>query len=148
MTAAAVFLFPMIMTLISLAATVLIIMFIIRGVTHGQSMRKQAFDQALAKGIYDRSLLASKSKGIAPLGWGIFFTALGIAMIIGFASLGILSEAATGALIPLFVGVGLIVYYRLTKDVRESERNGKPIEIPPSGTITKIDDEESGHGGV
>ncbi len=141
MTSALVFIFPMIMTLISLAALVLIIMFIVKAVNHGQRLRKQAFDEALSRGIYDRALLEKKSKGIAPLGWGIFFAAIGIAMFIGFAALGILAEALTGALIPLFVGVGLIVYYTLTKSLREEVRNGKPIEIPQSGPVVTVDAE-------
>jgi len=131
MGAAMVFVFPMIITLITLAAGVLIVMFIVRGVSHNNRLRKQAFDEALSRGIYDRSLLVARSKGIAPLGWGIFFAALGVAMIIGFAALGILREGATGALIPLFVGIGLIVYYMVTKNVRGAGENGEPIRVPP-----------------
>jgi hypothetical protein len=145
---AMVFVFPMIMTLISLAAFVLVVMFIVRATTHSQSLRKHAFDEALSRGIYDRSLLQKKSKGIAPLGWGIFFTAIGIAMLIGFAALGILKDALTGALIPMFAGIGLIIYYVLTKSMREEERNGKPIEIPETPAKTMVvDDVESEHAG-
>jgi len=151
MTGVMVFVFPLLMTLISLAGAVVIIMLIVRGAMHGQNLRKQAFDAALARGVYDRGLLTKKSKGVAPLGWGIFFVAIGVAMIIGFATLGILGEGATGALIPLFVGIGLIIFYMLTRHLREEERNGKPIEIPPTpadGKIVAVDEEGSDHGAV
>lgn len=141
------FVFPMIMTLISLAALVLIVMFIVRGASQSQRTRKEAFEQALARGIYDRSLLMPRSKGIAPLGWGIFFAAIGIAMLIGFAALDILAEGATGALIPLFVGIGLIVYYMITKHLRGEDTNSEPIRIEPAGTVVSSVREEGPMGG-
>jgi hypothetical protein len=53
-------------------------------------------------------------------------------MIIGFGIMGIFTIAAVGALIPLFIGAGLVVYYAVAMRFRAGEpTNDQPIRFDP-----------------
>jgi hypothetical protein len=132
--------FSFLTALVSLGAGVLMIMLIMKGINRSQEIRQQTYIKTLEKGIYDYRLLGGKpSSGTAVLGWGIFFTAVGIALFFSFIALGILSEALAGALCPLFIGIGLIVYYGVRrKIVGDEKQNGEPVALSPPGDRTKI----------
>ena len=111
-----------------------------------ESKRKQeAFAAALERGVYDPKLLGqmpARRGGTAALGWGFVFTAIGLALFIGFLVMGIMADAITGALVPLFMGVGLILYHRVRRSqAAEAGENGKPIQLAktdaprPGGSI-------------
>jgi len=101
-----------------------------------ESRRKhEAFTAALEKGVYDPSLLCAgpAKRGTAALGWGFTFIAVGAALLVGFVSLGILSDALIGALIPLFMGIALVLYHKVRKSqALDADKNGKPIQIAKS----------------
>ncbi|MFH1688863.1 MAG: DUF6249 domain-containing protein [Candidatus Eisenbacteria bacterium] len=123
--------------LISIGAGVLMVMLIMKGINRSQELRQQMYMKTLEKGVYDYRLIggARKSSGTAVLGWGILFTAVGIALFFSFISLGILDEAMAGALVPMFVGIALIVYYSIRrKIVGDEKQNGEPVTFsPPTG---------------
>ena len=128
--------FSFMMALISIGGTVLIIMVILRGINRAQEMRQQTYLKTLERGVYDYRLIQGPpSKGTGSLGWGIFFAAVGLALFISFIAMGIIAEALPGALIPLFIGLGLIIYYLIRRrTTAESERNGEPVTFgPPQG---------------
>jgi len=126
-----VFAFAMVQTLVSLAATVLVVLIIAKAIERGGQRRHEAFLKVLEAGVYDRALLKKKTRGHASLGWGIVFVAVGAGLFIGFAVLGILSEAAIGAVIPLFMGIGLIVFHSVVRRAAgEEKENGEPIRLP------------------
>ncbi len=130
------FFFSFLTALVSIAGGVLMIMLIMKGINRSQEIRQQTYQKTLDKGIYDYRLIAGKkSSGTATLGWGIFFTAIGIALFIGFIALGVLNDALTGALVPFFVGLGLIIYYAIRrKVVGDEKQNGEPVIFsPPTG---------------
>jgi hypothetical protein len=142
--------FSFMMALISIAGTVLMIMLIMRGINRAQEIRQQTYLKTLEKGVYDYRLIQGpRSKGMGALGWGIFFASVGLALFISFIGLGIIGEALPGALIPLFIGLGLIVYYVIRKKVSgESEKNGEPVTFRtdaaadgPTMTVVKEDRE-------
>jgi len=122
---------------ISIGAGVFMIMIIMKGINRAQEIRQQTYMKTLEKGIYDYRLLGGgrKSSGTALLGWGIFFTAVGIALFISFIALDILSEAMAGSLVPFFIGIGLIIYYAIRRRVVGDEKqNGEPVTFsPPTG---------------
>ncbi len=122
--------------LVSIGAGVFMIMLIMKGINRSQEIRQQTYMKTLEKGIYDHRLIeGKKSSGTAVLGWGIFFVAVGIALLFSFIALGILSEALTGSLVPFFVGLGLIIYYAIRrKIVGDEKQNGEPVTFsPPAG---------------
>ena len=127
--------FSFLVTLISLVACVLIVMLIVRSVQQGRVAREKAFRAALDRGVYDPKLIRSTSSGgsrAASLGWGIFFFMVGIALLIGLGTLGVLADAALGGLIPLAIGVGLISFYIIMKrSQKDIEHNGDPIRFDP-----------------
>lgn len=128
--------FSFMMALISIGGTVLIIMVILRGINRAQEMRQQTYLKTLERGVYDYRLIQGPpSKGTGSLGWGIFFAAVGLALFISFIAMGIIAEALPGALIPLFIGLGLIIYYLIRRrTTAEAERNGEPVTFgPPEG---------------
>jgi len=131
-------LFGFLTALVSIGAGVLMIMIIMKGINRSQETRQQMYMKTLEKGIYDYRLIGGKkSSGTAVLGWGIFFTAVGIALFISFIALDVLSEAMTGSLVPFFVGLGLIIYYAIRrKIVGDEKQNGEPVTFssPTSGT--------------
>jgi hypothetical protein len=130
------FFFSFLTATVSIAGGVMMIMFIMRGINRSQEIRQQTYQKTLEKGIYDYRLIAGKkSSGTAVLGWGIFFTAVGIALFFGFVALDILSDALTGSLVPFFVGLGLIIYYAIRrKIVGDEKQNGAPVTFsPPTG---------------
>ena len=121
---------------ISIGAGVFMIMIIMKGINRSQEIRQQTYMKTLEKGIYDHRLIeGKKSTGTAVLGWGIFFTAVGIALFISFIALDILSEAMAGSLVPFFIGIGLIIYYAVRrKIVGDEKQNGEPVTFsPPTG---------------
>jgi hypothetical protein len=121
--------FNFLTALVSIAGGVLMIMFIMKGINRSQEIRQQTYQKTLDKGIYDDRLIeGKKSSGTATLGWGIFFSAVGIALFFGFIALGILAEALTGSLVPFFIGIGLIIYYAIRKKaVGDVKQNGEPV---------------------
>jgi len=130
------FFYSFLTALISIAGGVFMIMIIMKGINRSQEIRQQTYQKTLEKGIYDYRLIEGrKSSGTAALGWGIFFTAVGIALFFGFIALGILGEALTGSLVPFFVGLGLIIYYAIRrKIVGDEKQNGEPVTFgPPTG---------------
>jgi len=131
-----VFVFSIFMTLVSLGATILIVMLIIKAVENARKARQEAFYKALDRGVYDVRLLGrTKGSGKASLGWGIFFVAVGLGIFFGLAANvdpTILRMGMPGALIPFFIGVGLIVFYFLARSAsRDVERNGEPMRVLP-----------------
>jgi len=137
--------FGFLMGIISIAGGVLIILIIMKGINRGQEIKQQTYMKTLEKGIYDFRLLGdTPSTGTATLGWGIFFAAVGLALFISFIFLGIIGEALAGALIPLFMGIGLIIYYFIRKNVvGDVETNGKPVRFdsPGGGEPPRIEGE-------
>ncbi len=128
--------------LVSIGSGVLIVMLIVKGVMSRDRTRKEAFELALQKGIYDPTIIRPRKRpgGNAALGWGIALLGIGIAQVFGFISLGIWSEAAIGALVPLFVGIGLIVFHAIVKrNAVDIEENGKPVQLVPGAVQTGID---------
>jgi hypothetical protein len=126
--------FGVTMGLISIGATVIILMLIVRAVQHRQTSRERMFMAALEKGVYDPKIMyrGNVGTGAASLGWGIFFAMVGVALLIGFAILGIIGEAALGGLIPLAIGVGLIAFHVIMKrNQKDIEHNGDPIRFEP-----------------
>ena len=130
--------FNFLTALVSIGAGVLMIMIIMKGINRSQEIRQQTYQKTLENGIYDYRLIGGKkSSGTATLGWGIFFTAVGIALFFGFIALGILRDALTGSLVPFFVGIGLIIYYSIRrKTVGDEKQNGEPVTFgtPVGGT--------------
>ena len=125
-----VFAFSLIMALLSFTLTIFIVMLIVRAVNRAQRIRQEMFAKVLESGIYDYRLLRGRRRGVAPLGWGLFFIAVGVALIIGLTIMGIFTEGAIGALIPFFIGLGLIIYYVLVKKQTAGEAdNDKPIRF-------------------
>jgi hypothetical protein len=93
-------------------------------------IRQEMFSKMLEHGVYDPRFLRRTRRSVAPLGWGIFFIAVGIALMIGLTIMGIFTNGVIGSLIPLFVGAGLIVYYTLVqRRTAEESENDKPIRI-------------------
>jgi hypothetical protein len=129
-----VFVFSLIMALLSFSATVVIVLLIVSAVTKRQRIRQEMFAKMLESGIYDPRLLRPTRRSVAPLGWGIFFAAVGVALIIGLSVMGIFRDGVVGALIPLFIGAGLITYHTLLQRGAAGEiDNDKPIRIDPKG---------------
>ena len=130
--------FNFLISLVAIGGGALMIMLIMKGIIRSQELTQQTYMKTLESGIYDYRLLGGKKRsGTAVLGWGIFFTAVGIALFISFIALGVLSEAMTGSLVPFFVGLGLIIYYAIRrKIVGDEKQNGEPVTFSPptSGT--------------
>lgn len=133
--------FAFLVTLICLGAFVLIVMLIVRSVNQRQRARQEMFNALLAKGVYDYRLLKGRT-GSASLGWGITFVAIGIAILIGLARMPdpmIVRHGAIGGFIPLFIGLGLIVYYVISNAMkRRANSNGEPIQLRPPETPTAV----------
>lgn len=125
-----VFIFSLIMALMSFSLTIVIVLLIVSAVTKRQRIRQEMFSKMLESGIYDPRLLRPTRRGAAPLGWGIFFIAVGIALVIGLTIMGVFTHGVVGALTPLFIGAGLIVYYVLARSFAAQEtQNDKPIRF-------------------
>jgi len=147
-------LFGMTMTLISIAGTVIIVMLIVTAIQSRQASRERAFRAALEKGVYDPTIMRAPTggTGAASLGWGIFFTMVGLALLIGFLILGIAGDAALGGLIPLAIGLGLIVFHVIMKkSTKDMAHNGDPIRFepktPPTTGATSIESNDHGNLG-
>lgn len=145
-------LFGMTMAIISIGGTVIIIMLIVKAIENGRKTRERAFKAALDSGVYDPKILHPAPRaGAASLGWGIFFTMVGIALLIGFGILGIAGDAALGGLIPLAIGLGLIVFYILMRrSAQDVAQNGEPIRFEPKVTPTAgpTHSESNDHGNL
>ena len=92
--------------LVSIGAGVLMVMLIVRGFVSADRTRKEAFELALQKGIYDPAIIrpAKKRGGNAALGWGI-----------------------------ALLGIGLIIFHVIVKrNAVDIEENGKPVQLAPS----------------
>jgi len=143
-------LFGMTMTLISIGGTIVIIMLIVRAIQNGRATRERAFRAALDRGIYDPKIMNPQPTGnaAASLGWGIFFSMVGVALLIGFVILGIAGDAALGGLIPLAIGIGLIAFHVIIKrSQKDIEHNGDPIRFDPAITpATASEDDHSAIG--
>jgi hypothetical protein len=127
------FVFSLIMALLSFSATVVIILLIVSAVAKRQRIRQEMFTKMLESGLYDPRFLRPTRRSVAPLGWGIFFIAVGIALMIGLTVMGIFTDGVIGSLIPLFVGGGLILYYVLVQKHAAGEaENDKPVRIEPT----------------
>jgi hypothetical protein len=129
-----VFVFSLLMAMISIAGTVLIILVIARAVTRSAEIRQETYMKTLQSGIYDYRLTGrTPSSGTATLGWGIFFSSVGLALFISFIALGIIRDALAGALVPFFIGAGLIIYYFIRKRiVGDVKANGEPVRFSAS----------------
>ena len=58
---------------------------------------------------------------------------VGIALLFSFIALGIIGEALAGSLVPLFIGLGLIIYYAVRRKIAGDEKlNGEPVTFSPS----------------
>jgi len=134
--------FNFLISLVAIGGSVFMILIIMKGINRSQEIKQQTYQKTLDKGIYDYRLIGDpKSSGTATLGWGIFFTAVGIALFFGFIALGILGDALTGALVPFFVGLGLIIYYTIRrKIVGDEKQNGEPVTFntPTAGTDASV----------
>lgn len=132
--------FSFMTALVSLGASVLMVMLIVKGINRNQETRQQTYMKTLESGIYDYRLLGGKkSSGTAALGWGIFFASVGVALLFSFIAMGILSDALAGALCPLFIGVGLIIYYGVRRKlVGDEKENGEPVTFSPKSEGTKV----------
>jgi len=132
--------------LISIGAGVLMLMLIMKGINRSQEIRQQTYMKTLEKGIYDYRLIGGKkSTGTAVLGWGIVFTAIGAALFFSFMALGITAEAMAGSLVPMFMGIGLIIYYVVrSKTATEEKQNGEPVifNAPTDGAKVAIKNDE------
>lgn len=133
-----VFLFSFLTALISIGAGVLMIMIIMKGISRSQEIRQQMYLKTLEKGIYDYRLIGGEKKyGTATLGWGIFFTGVGIAIFFSLVAAGVLREGLAGSLVPLFIGIGLIVHYSIRrKIVGDEKRNSEPVTFRPPAAGT------------
>ncbi len=142
--------FSFLITLVSVGALVLIVLLIVKSVEHSRRVRQEAFLKALEGGVYDCELLGRKRRSVASLGWGITFIAVGLALLIGFVSLGIIGDALIGALIPLFIGVGLTIFHVLVRRASlGTEANGEPISIAAKGeTPVTIKSDGTREGGL
>jgi hypothetical protein len=130
-----VYVFSLIMALLSFSMTIIIVLLIVSAVTKRQRIRQEMFTKMLERGIYDPRFLRPTRRSVAPLGWGIFFIAVGIALIIGLTIMGIFTQGVVGALTPLFIGAGLVVYYVLVQQrTAEESQNDKPIRVEPKPT--------------
>ena len=125
--------FAFLMTLVSLGAVILIVMLGIQAESRKAKARHETFLKLLDSGVYDYRLVRVKKRGNALLGWGIVFTAMGLGIWIGLASMqdpSIVKDGLTGALIPLFVGIGMIVFWAIVRRLgKGSEENDKPIVL-------------------
>ena len=140
-------LFGVLMGLISIGASVVIIMLIVRAIQNGRATRERVFRAALEQGVYDPKIMNPQptGNGAASLGWGIFFTMVGIALLIGLGVLGVLNDAALGGLIPLAIGIGLIAFHIIMKrSQKDIEHNGDPIRFDPKVKPTVAAKDESG----
>lgn len=136
--AIAAIMLPIFCTLITFAGVVAIVAILAKSAERTSHARQEIFNKVLESGVYDRSLLWRSKRGHASLGWGIVFTAIGVGLFIGFVILGILDEAAIGALVPLFIGIGLIIFYTIVRRrASDEDENGQPVKLsgkPPVAT--------------
>ncbi len=125
--------FAFLMTIISIAGTILMIMIIIKGINRGKEIQQEMYLKTLEKGVYDPRLIEGRpGNGMATLGWGIFFASVGVALFISFIALGIIGNAMAGSLVPFFIGIGLIVFYVIRRKLGgELKENGEPVKLKP-----------------
>jgi len=133
------------MTVVSLGAAVLMVLIFVQAQNRAAARKQEMFMKALDAGVYDRKLLGQKTKdGNALLGWGIFFVMLGFGIMIALGSAPdpmVFRNGIGGAVIPLFIGIAMIVFYSVSKKLSKGqEENGKPVVLdkdegkaPPRG---------------
>jgi len=125
--------FAFLTTIVSLGAVVLMLLIIIQSQNRAASRRQEMFNKALEAGVYDKRLLGKTKSGHAMLGWGIFFVAVGFGIMIALGTNAdpmIFRNGVGGAVIPIFIGVAMIVFYILAKRFDKSQlENGRPIVL-------------------
>ena len=126
--------FAFLITLAALGAAVLMLMLIIQARNRSAKRRQEMFEKALEAGVYDRQLLGMKKRnGHAMLGWGIFFVAVGFGIMIALGATPdpfVFRNGVGGAVIPLFIGIAMIVFYFLAKKFSSKETtNGEPVVL-------------------
>lgn len=133
--------FGFLFTLVSLGAVVLMLVLIIQGQNRSEKRRQETFFKVLDSGVYDYRLLGKPKRGHAMLGWGIVFVAIGLGVLIGLASMSdpipLREGGVTGSMIPMLVGVGMIIFYFLSRKLSDG-KNGEPVvfdredgKVPP-----------------
>ena len=112
--------FAFLMTLISLGAVILIVLLGLQAERRRSTARQETLYKLLDKGVYDYRLIRPKKRGHALLGWGIVFTASGLGILAGLASNmdpSVLRNGLPGALIPMFVGIGMIIFWVVIRKI-------------------------------
>jgi len=133
------------MTVVSLGAAVLMVLIFVQAQNRAAARKQEMFMKALEAGVYDKKLLGKTKGGNALLGWGIFFVMLGFGIMIALGSAPdplVFRNGIGGAVIPLFIGIAMIVFYSVSKKLSKGqEENGKPVVLdkdesrrPPSGS--------------
>ncbi len=123
--------FAFLMTIVSLGAVVLIVMLGLQAERRKAVATQQTLFKLLESGVYDHRLIRPKKRGHALLGWGIVSLATGLGVLAGLAGNedpAVLSNGLPGAMIPMFIGIGMVVFWVIVRKVSSgTEENDKPI---------------------
>lgn len=125
--------FAFLMTLISLGAVILIVMLGLQAERRKSTARQETIFKLLESGVYDPRLLRPKKRGHAVLGWGIIIMTTGLGVLAGLAGNqdpAVLRNGLPGAMVPMFVGIGMIVFWIIVRRVSSgTKENGEPIVL-------------------
>jgi hypothetical protein len=125
--------FAFLMTLVSFGAVLLVVMLGLQAENRKTRVRQETLFKLLESGVYDYRLVKPKKRGNALLGWGIVFTAVGLGVLVGLASIedpAVLRNGLTGALIPMFVGIGMIVFWVILRRISNGAKgDDEPIVL-------------------
>ncbi|MBD3347575.1 MAG: hypothetical protein GF400_00065 [Candidatus Eisenbacteria bacterium] len=125
--------FAFLITLVNLAAVILILLIVIQAQNRAAKRRQEMFLKALESGVYDRKLLGKTKGGHALLGWGIFFLFVGFAIMIALRFAPdpfIWRSGMAGAIIPIFIGLAMVVFYFIVRALtRSREQNDRPVVL-------------------
>ena len=123
--------FAFLMTLISLGAVVLIVMLGLQAERRKAKANQETLFKLLDSGVYDHRLIRPRKRGHALLGWGIVFAATGLGVLTGLAGNqdpSVLRNALPGAMVPMFIGIGMIIFWVIVRKVSSgTEENDEPI---------------------
>ena len=123
--------FTFLMTLISLGAVILIVLLGLQAERRKATVRQETLFKLLEKGVYDYRLIRPKKRGHAMLGWGIVFTTTGLGLLIGLAGNqdpAVLRNGLPGAMIPMLVGIGMIVFWVVIRKIANgTKENDEPV---------------------